>query len=56
MVKGTTSAGNKSKGGTHIICRRCGNHAYHIRKKKCASCGFGGSATIRRYSWKTNFR
>ncbi|MCH8022253.1 MAG: 50S ribosomal protein L37e [Thaumarchaeota archaeon] len=57
MVRGTTSAGNKSKGTTHIICRRCGNHAYHIRKKKCASCGFGGSSPrIRKYSWMTTYR
>ncbi len=32
---------NKS---THIKCRRCGKKAYHKRKKKCASCGFGKTA------------
>ncbi|MBS3772678.1 MAG: 50S ribosomal protein L37e [Candidatus Thermoplasmatota archaeon] len=50
MTKGTPS---KSGGGkTHIICRRCGKHAYHIRKKVCAACGFGKSSKRRDYSWK----
>jgi large subunit ribosomal protein L37e len=41
MGKGTPS----KHGGkiTHIICRRCGRHAYHAQKKVCASCGFGDS-------------
>ncbi|MFO8132339.1 MAG: 50S ribosomal protein L37e [Thermoplasmatota archaeon] len=50
MTKGTPS---KSGGGkTHIICRRCGKHAYHVRKKVCAACGFGKSSKRRGYSWK----
>ncbi len=50
MTKGTPS---KSGGGkTHIICRRCGKHAYHVRKKVCAACGFGKSIKRRDYNWK----
>lgn len=26
---------------THGKCRRCGKKAYHLRKGKCAACGFG---------------
>lgn len=51
MTKGTTSFGKRSKGKTHIRCRRCGRHSYNIRKKYCAACGFGRSKRIRRYSW-----
>ena len=51
MTKGTASHGKKSGKKTHIRCKRCGRHAYHIRKKRCASCGYGGQATIRRYAW-----
>jgi len=35
----------------HIRCRRCGRRAYHIRKKRCAACGYGGSPTLRKPSW-----
>ena len=49
MGKGTPS---KSGGGkTHIVCRRCGRHAYHVRKKRCAACGFGESKRLRTYGW-----
>ncbi|RLE50212.1 MAG: 50S ribosomal protein L37e [Candidatus Methanomethylicota archaeon] len=51
MTKGTPSFGKRGRGKTHIRCRRCGRHAYHIRKKYCAACGFGRSKRIRRYSW-----
>ncbi|RLE41441.1 50S ribosomal protein L37e [Candidatus Woesearchaeota archaeon] len=51
MVKGTPSMGKKSKGKTHIRCRRCGRRAYHVRKKKCASCGYPNKR-MRTYSWK----
>jgi large subunit ribosomal protein L37e len=43
--------GKRSKNKTHIICRRCGHHAYHVQKKKCASCGFGHTATRRTWTW-----
>lgn len=51
MSKGTPSLGKKNK-KTHIRCRRCGRNTYHVRKKVCASCGFGRSKKIRRYSWQ----
>lgn len=51
MSKGTPSRGKHSGKKTHISCRRCGNHSYHIRKKVCASCGFGKSAKLRNYNW-----
>ncbi len=52
MGKGTPSFGKRGKGITHIRCRRCGRHAYHVRKKYCAACGFGRSKRLRRYSWQ----
>ncbi|MBU7013475.1 MAG: 50S ribosomal protein L37e [Theionarchaea archaeon] len=50
MGKGTPSFGKKNK-RTHVRCRRCGNHSYHIRKRRCSSCGFGRSRKIRGYVW-----
>ena len=50
MSKGTPSFGKRNK-KTHIICRRCGKRAYHVKKKRCAACGFGASSKLRRYSW-----
>ncbi|MBI1970090.1 50S ribosomal protein L37e [Candidatus Woesearchaeota archaeon] len=52
MTKGTPSMGKKSGKKNHIYCRRCGKHAYHIRKKTCASCGYGASSKLRHYNWK----
>lgn len=51
MTKGTASHGKKSGKKTHIPCRRCGKHSYHVRKKKCASCGYGETSTVRKYTW-----
>lgn len=51
MTKGTASFGKRGKRQTHIVCRRCGKHSYHVRKKFCASCGFGRSAKLRKYRW-----
>jgi ribosomal protein L37E len=28
---------------THILCRRCGKRALHIRTGICSACGFGNS-------------
>ncbi|MHA2273431.1 MAG: 50S ribosomal protein L37e [Candidatus Hodarchaeales archaeon] len=50
MTKGTPSRGMRSGKKTHIRCRRCGNHSYHARKKRCAHCGYP-SAKIRKYKW-----
>jgi large subunit ribosomal protein L37e len=52
-VKGTPSMGKRSKGKTHIRCRRCGRHAYNVAKGYCAACGFGRSRRLRRYSWSS---
>mgnify|MGYP003850162449 FL=1 len=53
MVKGTPSMGKRSNKVTHIKCRRCGRVSYNVSKKYCASCGFGRSRRIRRYSWSS---
>lgn len=45
--------GVKSGKKSHIICRRCGKHAFHVRNKVCASCGYGNSAKRRTYSWQS---
>lgn len=54
MTAGTPSFGKHHK-KTHIRCRRCGERSYHIRKKICASCGFGATAKIRTYNWQNKF-
>jgi large subunit ribosomal protein L37e len=53
VVKGTASFGKHSKKLVHIKCRRCGRRAYHVRKKRCAACGYGESATLNKSSWRT---
>ncbi len=50
--KGTPSFGKHQK-RTHVICRRCGRRAFHIRKRQCAACGYGESPKIKRYRWQT---
>jgi len=54
MSKGTASMGKRSGKKSHIYCRRCGKHTYHVRKKECASCGFGVTPRMRKYSWQTD--
>ncbi len=49
MSKGTPSFG-KHKKITHIRCRRCGRHSYHVRKKRCAACGYP-SPKLRSFNW-----
>lgn len=51
MGTGTAAFGKKSGKKTHIKCRRCGSHSYHIRDKVCSACNFGKSAKKRSYSW-----
>jgi len=53
MSKGTAARGKHSKGKSHIRCRRCGKPTYHVRKKKCSSCGYGKTAKTRKYNWQT---
>lgn len=50
MTKGTTSKG-KYKTPTHMRCRRCGRHSFHRQKRRCAFCGFGAEAKMRRFNW-----
>jgi len=50
MAKGTPSFGKKI-GVKHTRCRRCGRIAYHIKKKRCAACGFGETKKLRGYKW-----
>ena len=52
MSKGTPSKSGGKK--SHIMCRRCGKHSYHVQKKICAACGFGNSSKIRQYNWAKN--
>lgn len=53
---GTTAFGRKSGKKTHIACRRCGYRSYHPSKKRCAQCGFGASARLRKYNWSNKLR
>ncbi|KAJ1928624.1 methylenetetrahydrofolate reductase 1 [Tieghemiomyces parasiticus] len=48
-TKGTASFGKRHI-KTHVLCKRCGNRAFHVQKKTCASCGYP-SAKIRKYNW-----
>ncbi|PSN96860.1 50S ribosomal protein L37e [Candidatus Marsarchaeota G2 archaeon ECH_B_SAG-C16] len=50
-MKGTASQGKRGRSKTHIVCRRCGHRSYHVRKHRCAHCGFGQSKRLRTYSW-----
>ncbi|KAJ1914580.1 methylenetetrahydrofolate reductase 1 [Tieghemiomyces parasiticus] len=49
VTKGTASFGKRHI-KTHVLCKRCGNRAFHVQKKTCASCGYP-SAKIRKYNW-----
>ncbi|HVP27408.1 MAG TPA: 50S ribosomal protein L37e [Candidatus Bathyarchaeia archaeon] len=53
MGSGTASFGKRQGRVVHIRCRRCGRRAYHVRKKRCAACGYGATPSLRRYSWRT---
>ena len=50
MGKGTPAFGKHNNKLVHVVCRRCGKRSYHQRKKRCASCGFGRSASRRLYA------
>ncbi|MBI2572888.1 50S ribosomal protein L37e [Candidatus Woesearchaeota archaeon] len=51
MTKGTASHGRKTGKKTHIQCRRCGGHSFHIHKKRCGKCGYGATPHTRKYNW-----
>ncbi len=56
MTKGTPAFGRKI-GVKHIRCRRCGRVAFHVKKSKCAACGFGKTRKIRKFNWQMkNYR
>jgi large subunit ribosomal protein L37e len=38
---------------THVMCRRCGKRTYHTSHRVCSSCGFGKSATMKKFAWQT---
>ena len=46
------SMGKKAKKTRMIYCRRCGKRTYHVRKKKCSSCGYGKTKRLRSYNWQ----
>lgn len=50
MVKGTASQGRHQR-ISHIRCKRCGRHSYHIQKQKCSACGYP-RAKIRNEAWR----
>ncbi|MBD3155486.1 MAG: 50S ribosomal protein L37e [Candidatus Aenigmarchaeota archaeon] len=52
MSKGTPSMGKKNK-RSHVLCRRCGQRAFHIRKRRCSSCGYGESSKMKKFSWQS---
>ncbi|CAI8012656.1 Probable 60S ribosomal protein L37-A [Geodia barretti] len=49
MTKGTSSFG-KRQNKSHTLCVRCGRKAFHIQKKRCASCAYP-AAKRRKYNW-----
>ncbi len=51
MSKGTPSMGKRSKGKSHIVCRRCGRHSFSISRGSCSHCGYRASSKKRRYRW-----
>ncbi|WP_081477364.1 50S ribosomal protein L37e [Methanocella arvoryzae] len=53
MSKGTPSQGKRSK-RVHSICRRCGKVSFNFSKSVCASCGFGRSAKLNKWSWHSH--
>jgi len=52
MTKGTPSLGLKARKDLHIRCRRCGHYSFHVRKKRCAFCGYP-DPKWRKYKWQT---
>uniref|UniRef100_A0A7S2N0I1 Ribosomal protein L37 n=1 Tax=Zooxanthella nutricula TaxID=1333877 RepID=A0A7S2N0I1_9DINO len=46
---GTEAMGKKNK-KSHGLCIRCGKRAFHLQKKRCASCGYPATK-IRSYEW-----
>ncbi|MBI1935698.1 50S ribosomal protein L37e [Candidatus Woesearchaeota archaeon] len=55
-MKGTSSMGKKSGKKNMIYCRRCGKRTFNLNKSKCASCGYGKSARLRKYNWQKKIK
>lgn len=55
-MKGTYSMGKKSGKKNMIYCRRCGRRTFHMRKKRCSSCGYGQRAKMRKYKWQKKIK
>ena len=51
-MDGKPSFGKRNK-LVHMLCRRCGRHSLHITRKVCAACGFGTTAKMNTYNWKS---
>lgn len=49
MTKGTRSFGKKHT-KSHVLCKRCGQRAYHVQKQQCASCAYP-QPKMRRYNF-----
>ncbi len=47
---GTTAFGKHNK-ITHIRCRRCGRHSYHIQQRHCSACGYP-RPKMKKENWK----
>lgn len=50
MPEGKLRKGKRNK-PVHGKCRRCGEESFHLKKKECASCGFGKTAERRDFNW-----
>ncbi|KAM3134404.1 60S ribosomal protein L37 [Paramecium bursaria] len=50
MARGTPAIGKRHQ-KTHTFCKRCGKQAYHIQKKKCATCAYPASRTRMYSGW-----
>jgi len=51
MAGSGTTAFGKHQRITHIRCRRCGRHSYHIQQHHCSACGYP-RAKLKNESWK----
>jgi len=49
VTKGTRSFGKKHT-KSHVLCKRCGQRAYHVQKQQCASCAYP-QPKMRRYNF-----
>jgi len=50
-LMGTGTPSKRGGRRTHMRCRRCGRHSYHMQKKRCSACGYGVMAKLKNYAW-----